>query len=201
MTISGEAGLGKSRLLLEFRRTLDSSTPILIGRCSSYGQSTAYMPFLQMIRQLLELEPSPGRAWTEEDVAARVFRIDRALEPMLPYYLRLLSIPGERYRLATPERDDQARLALVEALVGMFIAAGRARPVILFLEDWHWVDAASHETLKRLAALLSSGPLLAVVTTRSTHHWEWSNAGAPHAIASAPCRWIRVRPCSVPFLR
>jgi serine/threonine protein kinase len=159
VTVSGEAGLGKSRLLLEFRRTVDpASITLLIGRCSSYGQATAYMPFLQMLRGLLQLEAAPGLVWTDDDVAARVLRIDAALEPMLPYYLRLLSIPSERYRVATPERDDQARLGLVEALVGMFVAAARPRPVVLLLEDWHWADAASHETLKRLAALLFQWP-------------------------------------------
>lgn len=187
VTISGEAGLGKSRLLLEFRRTLDpESTAILIGRCSSYGEGTAYLPFLQMLRQLLKLEPSPGRAWSDDDVAARVLDIDQALEPMLPYYLRLLWIPTERHRLAMAERDDQARLALVEALVAMFVAAAKTRPVILLLEDWHWADAASHETLKRLAALLSGGALLVIVTTRSTHNLEWSNAAPHHAIDLRP---------------
>jgi tetratricopeptide (TPR) repeat protein/class 3 adenylate cyclase len=187
VTISGEAGLGKSRLLLEFRRTLDAaSTAILIGRCSSYGQSTAYMPFLQMLRQLLQLEPSPRRAWTDEDVAARVLDIDRTLEPILPYCLRLLSIPSERHCLATPERDDHARLALVEALVGMFVAAARTRPLVLFLEDWHWVDAASHETLKRLIELLSGRPLLVVVTSRSPHNLEGPDAGLHHAIGLRP---------------
>ena len=187
VTISGEAGLGKSRLLLEFRRTLDpASTGILIGRCSAYGQGTAYMPFLQMLRQLLLLEPPHSRAWTDDEVTARVRDVDPALEPMLPYYLRLLSIPTERHRPVTPEREDLARFALMEALVAMFVAASRAHPVVMLLEDWHWVDAASLETLKRLGTPLSGSPLLVVLTTRAPGSVDWSSAAFHHAIGLRP---------------
>jgi hypothetical protein len=61
ITVSGEAGLGKSRLLFEFRRTLDrTKVKTLVGRCSSYGQATPYVPFVQAVRQLLQLTPSTG---------------------------------------------------------------------------------------------------------------------------------------------
>jgi tetratricopeptide (TPR) repeat protein/class 3 adenylate cyclase len=180
VTVSGDAGLGKSRLLLELRRTLDpASVTVLIGRCSAYGQATAYLPFLQALRQLLGLEPSTASTWTDEDVAARILEIDAGLEPLLPYYLRLLAIASERHRAASAEIAEQPRLAVMEALVALFVGAARRRPLILLLEDWHWVDAASHETLKRLVDLLAAHRLLVVMTTRSAKSPEWANR-EPH---------------------
>ncbi len=73
MTVSGEAGIGKSRLLYEFERgVLAGRARTLHGRCQSYGGAVPYMPFLDILRQLLDIE--------EQDppvAAAIVRRIDR----------------------------------------------------------------------------------------------------------------------------
>ena len=186
VTITGDAGLGKSRLLLEFRRTLDSSSStLLIGRCSSYAQSTPYMPFLHAMRQLLEMELSSGRTWSDADAAARIGRF-AGLERFLPFYLRLLSIPSDRYRLLEPEPGEQHRVTVQEALVALFVANTAQQPLVLLLEDWHWVDAASHETLNRLIDVLAQHRLLAVVTTRSPEAADWQRRDAHRAIELRP---------------
>ena len=172
VTVTGEAGIGKSRLLLEFRRTLDPTTAaVLVGRCSSYGQATAFVPFLQAMQQLLVLEPG-ATAWTDTDAADRITALGPGLERFLPYYLRLLSIPSETHRVS-PERDGQMRLVISEALVALLLAAAASRPLVLLLEDWHWADPASEETLRRLIDLLDEHRLLVVTTTRVTVPAEW----------------------------
>ena len=186
VTITGDAGLGKSRLLLEFRRTLDSSSStLLIGRCSSYAQSTPYMPFIHAMRQLLEMELSSGRTWSDADVAARIGRF-AGLERFLPFYLRLLSIPSDRYRMLEPEQGEQHRVTVQEALVALFLAAAAHRPLVLLLEDWHWVDSASHETLHRMVDVLAQHRLLVVVTTRSPQAADWQRRDAHRAIELRP---------------
>jgi tetratricopeptide (TPR) repeat protein len=174
MTVSGEAGVGKSRLLLEFRRTLDrNAVTTLIGRCSSYGQATPYIPFVQTVRQLLRLTPSTGSSWKDDDVVDGIRQMGADLEPYLPYYLRLLSIATDAYRIPGPVSNDQARIVSQEALVAMFVAASKRRPLVLLLEDWHWVDAGSHETLQRLVDLLPEHRLLVLVTTRTALGIDW----------------------------
>jgi serine/threonine protein kinase/tetratricopeptide (TPR) repeat protein len=186
VTISGDAGLGKSRLLLEFRRALTpSSATLLIGRCSSYAQATPYLPFIQAMRQLLRLELSSGRSWTDADVAARIGEF-ADLERFLPFYLRLLSIPSDQYRLLEPEQGEQHRVTVQEALVALFIASTVDRPAVLLLEDWHWVDSASHETLKRLVDVLAQHRLLVVVTTRSLQTADWQHRDTHRAVELRP---------------
>lgn len=187
VTISGDAGLGKSRLLLEFRRALaPSSATLLIGRCSSYAQATPYMPFIQAMRQLLRLELSSGRSWTDADVAARIGELAAGLERFLPFYLRLLSIPSDQYRLLEPEQGDQHRITVQEALAALFIASAADRPSVLLLEDWHWMDSASHETLNRLIDVLAQHRLLILVTTRSPRTADWQHCDTHLAIELRP---------------
>ena len=187
VTISGEPGLGKSRLLLEFRRTIDAAAvTTLIGRCSSYGQATPYMPFVHGLQQLLHLEPSQRAQWTDAYVAARITQTGSDLEHFLPYYLRLLSVASDTYRAPAPATTDQARVIIQEALVGLFVAAASHRPVVLLLEDWHWVDAGSHETLKRLVDLLPEHRLFVLMTTRSAPGTDLQHGDAHRSLTLRP---------------
>jgi hypothetical protein len=186
ISVSGEAGLGKSRLLLEFRRTLDRNTvTTLIGRCSSYGQATPYVPFVQAVRQLLQLTLSTSSSWMDDDVVEGIRTMGADLEPYLPYYLRLLSISTDAYRIPGPVSDEQARIVIQEALVALFVAASKRSPLVLMLEDWHWVDAGSHETLQRLLDLLPEHRLLVLVTTRTALGADW-NGDAHRALTLRP---------------
>ena len=170
VAITGDAGLGKSRLLLEFRRTIDSADiAVLVGRCSAYGQATAYMPFVDVLRQLFALDPVSRGGWTDEIVAAGALAVDSDLEEFIPFYLRLLSVPTEKYRLPTSLPDEQLRLALEEALVAALAACAARGPLALLFEDWHWADAASNGVLKQAADLVSTRRLLIVTTSRVAH--------------------------------
>jgi predicted ATPase len=95
------------------------------------------------------------------------------LEPYLPYYLRLLSISTDAYRISGPVSNDQTRIVIQEALVALFVAASKRCPLVLLLEDWHWVDGGSHETLQRLVDLLPEHRLLVLVTTRTAESIDW----------------------------
>jgi tetratricopeptide (TPR) repeat protein/class 3 adenylate cyclase len=168
VTITGEAGLGKSRLLLEFRRRIETAaTTLLVGRCSAYGQSTPYLPWLDVLWQLLNVEAVARAGAKDGDVVERVLAIDPALERFAPLYLHLLSVPTDKYRLANPVREEQRQTAFQEAMVALLVAAAAARPGVLLLEDWHWVDPASHAVLNEAVALVSTQPLLMVATSRA----------------------------------
>jgi class 3 adenylate cyclase len=96
VTVTGEAGMGKSRLLHEFRQGLDDAeVPVLMGRCQSYGGGVAYLPFIDILRGWIGAgaEGAEGAELT----AARVRAISPALEEFIPLYLHLLSIPSTTY--------------------------------------------------------------------------------------------------------
>jgi serine/threonine protein kinase/tetratricopeptide (TPR) repeat protein len=170
IAVLGEAGMGKSRLLFEFRDRVDRGTRILRGRCVPHGGKIPYLPFSGVLREHLNL--SEDRI-EENVVVERVRAVDESLEIFLPYYLHLLSVESERYRLVDHQNGEDMRMAMIEALSGVLTLSARQQPLVLLLEDWHWSDEASREVLTQLAELAPAYAMLVLVTFRPEYDGEW----------------------------
>jgi serine/threonine protein kinase/tetratricopeptide (TPR) repeat protein len=163
--VVGEAGAGKSRLLHELReRVARPGIRVLQGRCQSQGGATPYLPFVEIMRDALDLRTPPGIGGDE--VAARVRAIDPSLEPFVALYLHLLSIPGENYQVPRYLQGEHLQAALLDALAALLTQLARALPTIVLLEDWHWADDGSRAALGRLTEIAAAHALLIVVTSR-----------------------------------
>ena len=146
--IAGEAGIGKSRLLLEFRRRLEASTdPItwLEGRCVSFGQSTPMLPLIDQLHENFGVREGDG----EPELIAKVERRMRAmggLEAEIPYVRYLFSAdPGDP---AVAAMDASARRKrLFDALRALMLRGATLRPLVLVFEDLHWSDTSTQEYL------------------------------------------------------
>lgn len=175
--VVGEAGLGKSRLLYELQARLDSpGVRVLHGRCRSYGGLAPYSPFVEALRELLGVTPAAGRELSADDVVSRILGHSPELEPFVSLYLHLLSLPSESFPLPQHLRGEPLQSALGEALTALLIAVADHSPVLLLLEDWHWSDEGSRETLRQLIEAVGAHALLAVVTSRpdgAGHDTPW----------------------------
>ncbi len=181
VTIIGEAGMGKSRLLQELLTSAsDDDLTVLRGRCLSHGASTAYLPFIDVLRDALGVAPAADASQTIVDDLARMHSSAPELEEFLPLYLRLLSVPATDLRISPHLQGEEFRLMAREAIAAFITAASRTRPTALLLEDWHWVDDASHAVLAQIAELVSHYSLLVVVTCRPGYVNDWGTV-APHA--------------------
>jgi serine/threonine protein kinase/tetratricopeptide (TPR) repeat protein len=165
--VAGEAGVGKSRLLHEFRARIDTTrVRILQGRCSSYNGGGPYLPFAEILRAALGFPRHDTHGFAAEEVAARICDLDASLQLFVPLYLNVLSIPSDAYVLQRPLRGDHLQAAVPEALAAFLTAFGRKAPTVFLLEDWHWSDSGSREALRRLADGIAKHSLLVIVTTR-----------------------------------
>ena len=174
--VTGEAGTGKSRLLHELRmRTAGSGVRLVVGRCDAYGESTPFRPFVQAVRDAMWLAGTGAVEERHDHVVAATHAIDPSLDEYLPLYLALLSIPSDRHPI--PERWQHKRFhaAMLDALTALFTAIAARVPTLLLLEDWHWSDEASQETLRQLAEMVSAVPLLVVVTSRPEGIAGWES--------------------------
>jgi tetratricopeptide (TPR) repeat protein/class 3 adenylate cyclase len=182
VTVVGEAGMGKSRLLLELRRSIgERDVTVLQGRCQSYGGGAPYLPFIDVLRDALELAAMPETAGRAPFVARRVHELAPELDEFVPLFLHLLSIPSDEPHMPPHLRGEQFRFAAQEAIAGLLTASSRSRATVLLLEDWHWVDDASHAVLSQVAELAAHHAMLVVVTCRPGYIPDWGSA-TPHAV-------------------
>ena len=151
--ISGDAGVGKTRLVTELAaRARDRGFTVLSGRCAELGHAVPYLPLADALRDATN-RPSPGGALLDA-LAAR------------PVLSRLL-----------PDRDDSQpaggdRPGLVQqqlfgAVLGLLTELAGAAPVLLILEDLHWADQSTRDLVTFLSRMLHNERLALVATYRS----------------------------------
>jgi class 3 adenylate cyclase/tetratricopeptide (TPR) repeat protein len=176
ITVVGEAGIGKSRLIFEFRHSFDrEQIAVLEGRCQSYGIDTPYLPLVNALRRGLDLGKDESPAKLMEKAITNIKSIDPALKDYIPYYLHLLSIPSDKYSLPKHLKGEDLKKAFQEALSAIITLNTHHKPMVLILEDWHWADEASDSALKHLVSVIPSYPLMLVVLFRPEYKSSWES--------------------------
>jgi DNA-binding NtrC family response regulator/predicted ATPase/class 3 adenylate cyclase len=172
--IVGEAGIGKSRLLYEFRRSLTSRRLTYVtARCFAYGRETPYLPILDILRHNCGLSEADSAATITAQVHRGLETAGLAPAEWAPYLLHLLGVPVETERLAAlGSRAFKARV--FESLLQMSRHGSQQQPLILEVEDVHWIDASSEEFLATLVEQLAGMSLLLLTTYRPGHRPAWS---------------------------
>ncbi len=166
VSVVGDVGVGKSRLLHEFRATLaEDSVRYVQGRCQAYGRLTPFLPFVECVKAMLGMARSQ-QSQEHNQVVERTRSLASELEIYIPVLLHLLSIESDEFPLPDYLAGEDLRAAVAEALVSLFTLGSRGQPLVLLLEDWHWSDAGSSDVLDQLAEMVSAYPLLLVVTAR-----------------------------------
>jgi ABC-type oligopeptide transport system substrate-binding subunit len=180
--MSGEAGIGKSRLLAELHaagadEAAERPALWLEGRCVSYGESMPYWPFRDLLREWLGAGTDDPELRVRVALRRAVSALvgDRELE-LYPYLGALLGLslePDAAARLAelSPEALQYRTFEVVEELIRLL---AQDRPVVVALEDLHWADATSLTLVERLLALADDSGVLLVLTHRSDRdHPAW----------------------------
>jgi predicted ATPase/class 3 adenylate cyclase len=175
VVLSGEAGIGKSRLVRVLtERVADEGAPRLTLRCSSYHTHSAFYPVIEHLQRLLQWHHG-------ETPAARLAALEQALRtaglPLaegVPLLAALLSVPVlEQYPPLTlsPQRQKQKTQ---EALVAWLLADTAQQPVLAVWEDLHWADPSTLELLGLLLDHVPTARLLLVVTCRPEFRSPWA---------------------------
>jgi len=170
VTIAGEAGIGKSRLVAEVRRDGASLDPRWVeGRCLSYGTSIAYLLWREVLRELLGMTPDASPVVLRDALRARLRSLcPTPFDDVYPFLGRLMSLPLEaqaetRLQGLDPEGLKFLTFRAVEALIECTV---EQHPLVLVCEDLHWADPTSLELLEHLLALTDRASLLVMCVFR-----------------------------------
>jgi class 3 adenylate cyclase/tetratricopeptide (TPR) repeat protein len=165
VALTGEAGLGKSRLVAELRGSQASPADVmwLEGRCISYGQGISYLPWRQVIRQSLgvqEDEPADSVRAKLEYSACECCRLPGGDIPFLEAMLAVASEESLK-RVMGYSGDDLVR-QMTDAVRGYLCAQAAIKPLVIVLEDLHWADEASLALLENVVELVPEHSMLLI---------------------------------------
>src|SRR5262249_22678583 len=171
--IVAEAGGGKSRLLYEFRQCLqDKRVTYLEGRCLSYGSTMPYHPLLDVLRHNCGISETESPATIIEQVRFALHEVGMEPEESAPYLLHLLGVKAgtESIALLTPEA---IRSRTFETLKQMSLKGSQQRPLIVEIEDVHWIDHTSQDYLASFVESLPGAAVLLLTTYRPGYRPSW----------------------------
>lgn len=192
--ISGEAGIGKSRLIAHLEQGLPQQSHALLRyQCLSFQTTSALHPFIHQLRRAADLDENT-------DVALQLDRIQALVagsmspvetERVAPLFADLLSISIDGRYPALHQSAAQRRRQLLTALLDYLASLARKQPLVVFFEDLHWADATTLEVLNLLVERIRWQRILLLMTCRPDFKPPWAG-GSNAAVALG-----RLEPASV----
>src|SRR5579859_2341092 len=175
--LSGEAGIGKSRLVEALRQRLrDEAHAELRWQCSPRHTNSPLHPFVEQLALAADLSSQQGDAAKVNRLMALLSRTGQHETLDLPLLVHLLSIPTTGLMSLSGLTPARQRAQTIEALV-RYIGGGIAgQPALLVFEDVHWIDPSSLDALTRCIAALAEWPVLLVMTARPEFIAPWGEA-------------------------
>ena len=184
--IVGEAGLGKTRLLDEWRRALpDSNIRFLEGQCQAHGANLPFLPVLEIIRRAFRIAEADTPGQTAEKVRIALAGLDLPATEMAPYLLHFLGVAGSSAPLAA-QSPEAMHARTLEILLAVSLKGSVARPIVMIIEDLHWMDHASAAYVGSLVERLAGAKIMLVVTYREEYRPAWLQRSYVTQVALQP---------------
>jgi class 3 adenylate cyclase/tetratricopeptide (TPR) repeat protein len=170
----GEAGVGKSRVLLEFIHSAAMQGWLVLEAGSvSYGKATSYLPLIDLLVRYFDIDPSDDEQAVRDKVVAKLS--DFAEEQLLaqtPYFLGILGagLTSDAWtQLSPPERQR----TMTDALKRLLVRESQKQPLCLVFEDLHWIDTETEAFLHTLLDSIPAARLLLLVNHRPEYQSSW----------------------------
>jgi predicted ATPase/class 3 adenylate cyclase len=156
LTVLGGAGVGKSRLVLEFASRLAENVTVLRGRCLPYGEGITYWPLAEIVREITRAEGSDGGKLSPAMIAARLAKDDKA-ELVAKRVAEAIGVSGAQG--GTNEETFWAVRRLFEALA-------LEGPLVIVVDDVHWAESTFLDLVEYVADFSRGFPILIVCIAR-----------------------------------
>ncbi|OYD83612.1 adenylate/guanylate cyclase domain-containing protein [Azospirillum brasilense] len=172
--ISGEAGIGKSRLVRELAARVAGDTPELIQlQCSPYHVNSAFHPIIDRLTRAAGLASGDSPAVRLDKLELLLRGNGEDIPAVTPVYAELLSIDiGARY--TGPDlTPQQLKERTIEILVERIVLLGSRSLVLMVVEDAHWIDPSTREVFDRIVDRIGDLPIMVLITHRPEWASEW----------------------------
>ncbi|MDC0666996.1 protein kinase domain-containing protein [Nannocystis radixulma] len=182
--LSGEAGIGKSRLVQTLRAyTAGEAHQRLVCQCWPQFRNSALHPLLEAAMRSMDIEPETPAADRLARVEAALAGLRVPLAEYVPLFAAVLSIPLNEHYAAPQLSPDLLKNRVQEALIRTLLALAAQRPTLLVVEDLHWSDQSTLELLELLVARMADAPLMVLATARPEFAPNWPARPHLHRLA------------------
>jgi class 3 adenylate cyclase/tetratricopeptide (TPR) repeat protein len=175
VAVVGEAGVGKSRLMYEFvhsHRT--QGWRVLEAASVSYGKATPYFPVVDLLKRYVHVEDGNDARTVRAKVTGALLTLDEALQEIIPALLALLdALPADSPFLTLD--PPQRRQRTLDGLRGVLLRESQMQPLLLVVEDLHWIDAETQALLDSLVESLPTAHILLLVNYRPEYQHGWGS--------------------------
>ncbi|MFC1856916.1 AAA family ATPase [Thermodesulfobacteriota bacterium] len=173
ISIVAEAGIGKSRLLYEFRKAIaNEDITFLEGRCLSYSKGIPYHPIVDLLKSSFDLGEEDDDFAIKEKVQKGLSIVGADEASTLPYLLELLSVKDtgiDQFMMSPEAKKDRISGALKQII----LKGAALGPLVLAIEDLYWVDNSSAEVFKDLLGDIGGAKVFLIYTYRPTYVHTW----------------------------
>ena len=184
--VVAEAGVGKSRLCWEFiERARARGLVVHQAHCVPHGRLVPFLPILELLRGFFDISEQDGNDAARRKVAGTVLLLAPELTDSLPLLFDFLGMPDPEHPVPRmdPEARQRQRCAVFTRLVQ---SRSRREPMVLLVEDLHWLDGGSAVFLDELVAGLPSTATLLLSTLRPESRGRWSGASSYRELTLEP---------------
>ncbi len=173
--IVGDAGVGKSRLLLELRNIIpEDEYTYLEGRCLHYGRSIAYLPILDLLKSFFDIKDGDREFIIKNKIKDAVTNLDEKLNSIIPPFQEILSLKVDDKDFVNLE-PPQKREKTYEALRDLLIRESQNRSLVLAIEDIHWIDKTSEAFINYLINWPANCRILLILLYRPEYIHQWGS--------------------------
>ena len=173
ISIIAEAGVGKSRLLYEFRKAVtNEDVSFFEGKCLSYSRGVAYHPIIDILKSNFDIQDTDDDLEVGNKVSKGLKALGIDEISISPYLLELLSVKDsgiDKMAMSPEARKDRT----LEAIKRIVFKGSEIRPLILAIEDLHWTDKSSEELLEDLLVSIAGARVFLIYTYRPEFVHSW----------------------------
>src|SRR5215510_9525904 len=169
-----EPGVGKSRMYYEFKLHAQRDGLVLETFSVSHGKAYPYLPLIELLKTYFQLTPEDDDRRRREQVTRKVLMLDRRLEDTLPYLAALVGVEEAAASLAELDPPLRRRRTF-EAITRLLLRESLNQPMLLIMEDLHWLDSETQAWLTLLSQRVATARFLLLVNYRPEFQHPWGS--------------------------